>query len=249
MSYDVIGRTYSATRRADPRVAAQIRSAIGTAQRVVNVGAGTGNYEPTDVDVVALDPSPTMLRQRAAGASPALLAVAEALPFPDDAFDVAMATLSLHHWTDLDQGLHEMRRVAARQVIFFFDVAAAPNDLWLVDDYFPEMRDIETERRAPDAAAISRVLDVERVETVPVPADCTDGFGGAFWNRPEAYLDPSVQAGMSCFAQLDPETLARGTERLRRDLASGAWDARHSDLRAMHEFDLGYRLLIGEHPK
>jgi SAM-dependent methyltransferase len=177
------------------------------------------------------------------GAAPAVRAVAEALPFADRTFDAAMTTLTVHHWSNLERGLQEMRRVAARQVIFFFDVAAT-SGLWLLDEYFPDVMELPSERRAPDAAALARVLDVDRVEPVPVPADCVDGFGGCFWNRPEAYLDPQVQDGMSSFAQLAPETRARGTERLRRDLMSGAWDARHGELRTLREIDLGYRLLV-----
>jgi ubiquinone/menaquinone biosynthesis C-methylase UbiE len=243
--YEVIGRTYSTTRRADPRVAVRIRGGIGSARRVVNVGAGTGNYEPVDLDVVALDPSPTMRRQRPPPAAPAVLGGAEHLPFADDAFDVALAILTLHHWHDVAQGLREMQRVARRQVIFFFDVGCT-NDLWLIDDYFPQIVDLETERRAPDATKIANVLHVRHIEAVPIPADCTDGFAGAYWNRPEAYLDPGVQAGMSCCALLDPESVAQGTERLRRDLESGVWDERHGELRSMTEIDLGYRLLLAE---
>jgi SAM-dependent methyltransferase len=245
--YDSIGRSYAATRRTDPRIAARIHAELGDAQRVVNIGAGTGNYEPNGRFVVGLDPSVTMLRQRAADAAPAVLGAAEALPFSDGAFDAAMATLSLHHWVDLDRGLREMRRVAPKQVVFFFDTVWG-TELWLVDEYFPEIRELETERRAPDLAAMARVLDVQTVEPVPVPADCVDGFGGSFWNRPEAYLDPGVQAGMSSFAQLDRDALTRGTERLRDDLASGAWDARHGHLREMDELDLGYRLLVAGLP-
>ncbi len=245
--YDTIGRTYAETRRTEPRIEVQIHAALGNARRILNIGAGTGNYEPTDRDVVAIDPSVTMLAQRADGAAPAMLGVAERLPFREGAFDAAMTTLTVHHWTDIGRGLYEMQRVAARQVIFFFDPSST-GDLWLIDEYFPEVLDLMTERRAPDAQTIARFLDVRRVEPVPIPADCVDGFGGSFWNRPEAYLDPQVQAGMSSFAQLDPEIRRRGTERLREDLESGAWEARHAELRTMPEIDLGYRLLVAGLP-
>ncbi len=176
---------------------------------------------------------------------PRYWASAEALPFPENTFDVALTTLSLHHWSDVAQGLREMNRVAARQVIFFFDVGCT-TDLWLVDDYFPEIFELETERRAPDASTIAHMLHVVRIEPILIPADCTDGFAGSYWNRPEALLDPAVQAGMSCCALLDDATVARGTERLRRDLESGAWDARYGHLRTLPDIDLGYRLLIAE---
>jgi SAM-dependent methyltransferase len=240
--YETIGRTYSATRRADPRIAARLHAALGDAARVVNVGAGTGSYEPAGRAVVAVDPSPTMLRQRPPGAAPALLGVAEALPIPDGAFDAALAVLTLHHWQDLARGCAEMRRVARRQVVFFFERSWVSR-LWLVTEYFPEIAALESERHAPGTAQIARHLDVVHVEAVPVPADCTDGFGGCFWNRPEAYLDPTVQAGISSFSRLDAAARALGTERLRRDLESGEWDARHGHLRSLPERDLGYRVL------
>jgi SAM-dependent methyltransferase len=245
--YDTIGRTYTATRRSDPRLAAQIDAALGDAQRVVNVGAGTGNYEPVQRNVVALDPSLTMLQQRPADAPPAVQGVAEALPFPDASFDAALCVLTTHHWEDLEAGLRELQRVAARQVIFFFDVSYTA-ELWLIDDYFPEINDLETEIRAPGSDRFAESLNVLAIEPVPVPADCVDGFGGAYWNRPERYLDPVVQEGMSSFAQLDPAIRARGTEHLRRDLETGEWDARHGHLRAETSHDLGYRILIAGLP-
>lgn len=245
--YDTIGRTYAATRRADPRIAAQIDAALGDARTVVNVGAGTGNYEPAHCAVVALEPSLTMLQQRPAAAAPAVQGAAEALPFADRSFDAALCVLTTHHWADLEAGLQELQRVASRQVIFFFDVDFT-RELWLVDDYFPEINDLETEQRAPGTDRFAQTLAIQHVEPVPVPADCIDGFAGCYWGRPERYLDPVVQAGMSCFAQLDPGILARGMEQLRLDLESGAWDARHGDLRTKDSHDLGYRILTAGLP-
>jgi SAM-dependent methyltransferase len=245
--YDNIGRTYAATRRADPRIAAQIDAALGDAQRIVNVGAGTGNYEPSHRHVVALEPSITMIRQRPAGAAPSVQGAAEALPFKDASFDAALCVLTTHHWSDLEAGLQELQRVAPRQVVFFFDVDFT-RELWLIDDYFPEINDLETEQRAPGTDRFAQTLHVQHVEPVPVPADCIDGFAGCYWGRPERYLDPVVQAGMSCFAQLDPEILAHGMEKLERDLESGAWDARHGHLRTEPSHDLGYRILAAGLP-
>lgn len=244
--YDRIGRTYASTRNADPRIAAQITAALADAERVVNVGAGTGNYEPDDRFVVAADPSRTMLRQRRPRAAPAMQAAAEGLPFRDGSFDAALATLTVHHWNDLDAGLREMQRVARRQVVFYFEPDWA-NRLWLVPEYFPEVRMLPSERAAPGSRRLAAVLDVRRVEPILVPADCRDGFGGCYWNRPEAYLEPLVQDGVSFFAQLDDDVRRRGTEQLARDLESGAWDARHGRLRELSEIDIGYRLLVAGH--
>jgi SAM-dependent methyltransferase len=244
--YDTIGRTYSATRRADPRIAARITAALGNAASVVNVGAGTGSYEPDDRFVVAVDPSITMLRQRDPHAAPAVLARAEALPFGDGAFGAALACLTVHHWNDIEGGLREMARVARRQVVFYFEPAQSPST-WIVKEYLPEILELRSERNAPDLERLASTLAVQHVESVPVPADCADGFTGAFWNRPEAFLDPAVQAGSSSFCQLPPETLRAGMERLRRDLEDGTWDERHGELRTLREIDIGYRLLVAGH--
>lgn len=244
-AYDRIGRTYVRTRTTDPTVAAQIHAAIGPATRVLNVGAGTGNYEPggDDTTVVALEPSMTMIRQRAPGSAPVVQGVAEHLPFADGAFDAAMGTLTLHHWTDLTAGLAELRRVSRRQVLLLFDRTVS-HHFWLLEDYFPELREVASESTAPTADDLRAHLDVQRVEVVPIPADCADGFGAAFWNRPERYLDPDVLAGMSFTAVLEPDELRGGLDALAADLESGEWDRRHGHLREEPETDAGYRLVV-----
>jgi SAM-dependent methyltransferase len=241
--YDRIGTTYTRTRRADPRVAARLHTALGDARRVVNVGAGTGNYEPEDRDVIAVEPSPTMYSQRREDAAPVVRAVAGALPFPDATFDASLAVFTVHHWPDPERGLEELRRVARRQVFLSFD-PVLDHEFWLTTDYFPEILSLDTYGDAHASVGITRVLDVRTVEPMPVPADCVDGFAACYWNRPEAYLDPDVQAGISCLAMLPADVRERGTAHLRADLESGQWDARHGELRAMTELDVGYRLIV-----
>jgi SAM-dependent methyltransferase len=241
--YDKIGASYTRTRRTEPRVAAQIHAALGDARRVVNVGAGTGSYEPTNREVVAVEPSPTMISQRSPSSAPVLRAFAERLPFRDATFDAALAIFTVHHWRDTRRGLLELARVARRQVILSYD-AMVEQGFWLVDDYFPEIAALDDDNRAYTSREIARVLDVQRVEPVLVPTDCVDGFAACYWSRPESYVDPDVQAGISGLARLDPEVRARGTQRLRADLASGAWDARYGHLRTLTELDVGYRLLV-----
>ena len=243
-NYDRIGTSYARTRVADPRIEARIHAALGDARTVCNIGAGTGSYEPTDRVVVAVEPSQTMIAQRTKGAAPAVGAFAEHLPFPDDTFDVAMAVLTMHHWHDVATGLAEMRRIARRQVLFYFEPSFA-DDAWIVADYFPEILELESERNAPGRPDIERHLDVVSIEAVPVPADCVDGFAGCFWSRPEAYLDPLVYEGMSSFAQLPASQRDRGMQRLRAEIASGEWDRKYGHLRALGECDLGYRVIVG----
>ena len=241
--YDAIGRTYTATRATDPRIAARIWAALGDARTVVNVGAGTGNYEPPDRAVTAVEPSAVMIAQRPPGAAPAVQASAEALPFADASFDAAMAVLTLHHWSDWRGGCAELRRVARDRVVVFSWDPAYAGRMWLLPEYFPEHID-EDVAMFPSLADQAAALGAE-VEVVPVPWDCRDGFFSAFWRRPEAYLDPAVRAGISTLAKRSEPELADGLVRLRADLDSGAWARRHADLLQRDELDLGYRLLAG----
>lgn len=237
--YDRTARTYTATRRPDPRIAARIEAALGDARTVVNVGAGTGAYEPPGRVVVAVEPSAAMRAQRPPGAAPVVDARAEALPFPDGSFDAAMAVLTVHHWDDPAAGLRELRRVARRVVVLGFDPTWADR-LWLIRDYLPGV--LESDR--PGVQEAVAALGGARVESVPIPHDCTDGFLGAYWRRPEAYLDPVVRANISVLALLDDDVEAAFVERLRADLESGAWHAHNAGLLALEEVDQGYRLLV-----
>jgi SAM-dependent methyltransferase len=238
--YDSIGRTYTATRQTDARIAARIWSALGDARTVVNVGAGTGNYEPPDREVTAVEPSEVMIAQRPPQAAPAVQANAEHLPFADDSFDAAMAVLTLHHWADWRAGCAELRRVARARVVVFSWDPTYRRRMWLGPEYFDRLVDPDLERfpSLPEQAAALRA----EVEVVAVPWDCRDGFHGAFWRRPEAYLDPAVRAGISSLANREAE-LAHGLARLRADIDSGEWARRHADLLDLEELDLGYRLL------
>lgn len=240
--YERIGGGYARHRRSDPRIVAQIDRALGDARSVVNVGAGTGSYEPDGRRVVAVEPSAVMLAQRAARAAPAVRGIAEALPIADQAVDATLAVLTLHHWGDLHAGVRELQRVSRRQVVLHF-VPGQP--FWLADEYLQDVRDLET-AGIPTVEDVADLLGAARVEVVPVPPDCVDGFFSAFWRRPHAYLDPAVRASISYLAQLEPDTLAPGLERLRADLDSGAWARRHADMLAQDEFDGGYRLLVAD---
>ena len=240
--YERIGVGYAERRRPDPRIESRIYEALGDARSVVNIGAGAGSYEPTDRRVVAVEPTVQMLEQRSADAAPAVRAVAEHLPFPDASFDAALAVLTIHHWTDLERGLSELRRVARRQVILGFDVNRQ-GDMWLVRDYVPAWAELESEGEATLGRTLA-LLDNPRVEAVPVPADCTDGFGGAYWKRPEAYLDPSVRRSISSLARLPAYDVEPGLARLADDLATGQWHARNADILDLNELDLGYVLIV-----
>jgi SAM-dependent methyltransferase len=242
--YDVIGATYTQTRRSDPRIERQIRSALAGRSRILNVGGGTGSYETAGPVVAAIDPSPVMLAQRAPGAAPAVRGVAERLPFRDGAFDGALGIFTIHHWTDWRAGLAEVQRVAGRIVMLTWD-PAVQGLFWLTDEYVPESL-TDDRFMGPTFADLDDALGGIRVEPVPIPRDCVDGFFAAYWARPEAYLDPVVRAGISCCALLEQDLVEERMARLARDLESGAWDARHPGLRDQAELDVGYRLVISD---
>ncbi|MEZ5066240.1 MAG: class I SAM-dependent methyltransferase [bacterium] len=237
--YDRIGVGYSKHRRPDRRLASRIEEALGSARRVLNVGAGTGSYEPEHRRVLAVEPSVEMIGQRPAAAAPAIRADATRLPFPDRSFDATLAILTLHHWSDRMRGLAEMRRVARdRVVILTWD--PDHEGFWLGQEYFPEILAIDRPI-FPTLSEIRRAVGPLEVRTLPIPIDCADGFLGAYWGRPEAYLEPSVRAAISTFARIDPSD---GLARLRLDLDSGTWDRRYGGLRARTELDVGYRLVV-----
>ncbi len=242
MRYDSIGAGYANQRIADQRWERQIHAALGAASTVINVGAGTGNYEPTDRFVVALEPSSAMLAQRTRGV--AVNGVAEALPFPDGSFGVALAALTVHHWASQARGLAELRRVADRQVVTVFEQLIA-HKFWLVD-YFPEVLTQQVEINAPTPESLAKHLNVVDVQTLFVPQDMTDGVAAAYWQRPERYLLPEVQQSASLFALMPDDARRRGTERLRADLADGTWNERYGYLLNETQIDAGYRLVLAE---
>lgn len=242
--YNWLGTTYTATRREDPDLARQIHTALGDARTLVNVGAGAGAYEPPNRTVLAVEPSPVMIAQRPADAAPAVLATAERLPFVDGSFDAAMALHTVHHWSDPAAGLDELRRVARRVVVVAGD-AHVIDRLWLTAEYFPGMAFAARRDVQPQAIA-ERLGGRTEIRPLRVPVDCVDGFTEAFLARPDAYLDPEVRRNMSTFRLLPEDQVAAGVARLRHDLASGAWDARHGDLRRLSHLDTGLRIVVSD---
>jgi len=239
--YDTIGATYSVTRRTEPRIAAQVWAALGDAGTVLNVGAGTGSYEPSDRDVTAVEPSAIMRAQRPAGAALCVAATAESLPFDDKSFDAAMAFATVHHWQDPIAGLREMRRVARRVVVFTCDTSDRSwrRRFWLTRDYLPEV----AASRVGLATELARTIGA-RMEPVLIPWDCADGFFEAYWRRPAAYLDENVRRGISVWTSVGPDAEQRAVRSLRDDLASGRWVERNRDLLDLEAAELGLRLLV-----
>lgn len=242
--YDQIGVGYASQRAPDPRWIERIHRALQGHRTLVNIGAGAGSYEPAFMSVVGLEPSDIMIRQRSPSAAPAVCGIAERLPFSDSSFDVALAVLTVHHWTDPAAGLAEMRRVSRKQVVVTWDPEFFAREFWLVRDYLPEA--VERETQLATLATVSAHLNPGNIEVLPVPANCTDGFFGAYWRRPHAYLDSIVRRAISGLALLDRDVVSTAMRRLKSDLASGRWHARYSVLAELNEVDLGYRLVFAE---
>lgn len=213
-------------------------------QSVVDVGAGTGSYEP-EMTLIAVEPSAVMIAQRNAGLAPCVQGLAEALPLPANSFDASMAVLTVHHWSDIEAGISELLRVSRRRIVILTWDQDVLREFWLVRDYLPEAAALD-EARAIPISRLKALLPNARIEQVPIPHDCTDGFTAAFWRRPHAYLDPTVRAGISMLAQAQEEHLAGGLEALAADLESSRWQERYSHLLAVDELDVGYRLIISD---
>ncbi len=236
--YDTIGVNYSQVRQPDPRIAKVIDLALGDSKTILNVGAGTGSYEPADRQVIAIEPSLRMIEKRSPSAAAAIQATADRLPFEDGHFDASMAILTVHHWPDKEAGLREMRRVTRNQIVLLtFDPSHRP---WLID-YLPELADLD-EAQMPAMSDYGRWLGTVTTTPVLVPHDCSDGFLYAYWRRPEAYLDARIRSGSSSFWAID--NVDAGLQRLRQDLDSGDWEHRYAELLNLEEYDAGYRLVI-----
>jgi SAM-dependent methyltransferase len=242
--YDRIGSGYRAFRRPDPRIAAAVARALGDVRSLVNVGAGAGSYEPVEPRVVAVEPSSEMIRQRPPGSAPVVQASASELPFVDGAFEAALAVLTVHHWPDRARGLAELRRVARDLVVILTWDPDAPG-FWLVEDYFPALAVVD---RAifPTLAELRCTLGPVRATPLPIPHDCVDGFLGAYWRRPHAYLDAAVRGAISTFSKIGD--VGPGLAQLRQDLENGAWAERYGELLQWPDIDLGYRLVIAGRP-
>ncbi len=243
--YDAIGEGYARHRREDPALRARIAAALGDARSVVNVGAGTGSYEPRDRQVIAIEPSAVMAAQRPAQLPPAIRAHAHELPLHDAAVDAAMAILTVHHWDEhRERGVRELRRVTRGPIVILTFDAAVCARMWLPAEYLPEVAALDRET-FPTIDELAGWLggDVE-VQVVPVAADTPDATFAAFWAHPERVLDPEARAATSGWARMAPDVVRRAVGALSRDLRSGAWDASHGHLRTLAELDVGQRLLV-----
>jgi SAM-dependent methyltransferase len=243
--YDTIGAGYVATRREDPVLREHLHAALGDARTVVNVGAGTGSYEPRDRHVIAVEPSDVMAAQRPADLAPAIRASADDLPLRDGSVDAALAIVTVHHWDEgQEAGVRELRRVARGPVVILTYDPRVSGAMWLMADYLPEVAALDhTIFPAPERLAGWLGGDVE-IRPLPLRRDCRDWMLGSFWAHPERVLDPVARAGTSGFARMEPAIVDRVVAAVAADLDSGAWDARHGTLRDLDAYDVGLRLIV-----
>ena len=241
--YDRQAQSYSLIRKPDPRIEAVVHQALGEARSVLNVGAGTGSYEPLDRHVVAIEPSATMRSQRPAHLAPALIATADHIPFDDNSFDASMAMLTVHHWPDLEKGLGEMRRVTRGPCLVMSFDPDAHTDFWMFD-YVPEMQIVE-QQRYPKLNRIEAGLGGRcEVIALPVALDCTDRFQVALYGRPEAFLDEAVRRSQSAWNFLEDGVEDRFVAQLAADLRDGTWDKNYGHLRDQAFITCQLRLVV-----
>lgn len=237
--YDEIGANYSVSRCTDPKIMKQLYSELRGATRIVNIGAGTGSYEPEDVELVAVEPSSEMISQRKPVSHRVVQAFAEKLPFRDSSFSHAMTVLSMHHWENRDRAFSEINRVATEK---FVAITWDPNSdpFWLTRDYFPEFYDLD-KRNFPQLKELDKHFDEVEMSPLQIPHDCKDGFLAAFWKRPKAYLDSKVRRSISSFSKIDDAS--KGLRKLEDELVSGLWAENNRAILNFSSIDAGYRII------
>jgi len=237
--YDDIGNTYSVTRCTDPKIAEQLNHELQGATRIVNIGAGTGSYEPENIELVAVEPSSVMISQRKVGSHRVEQASAEQLPFENRSFSHAMTVLSMHHWQNRARAFREINRVVTEKfVAITWDPTSEP--FWLTRDYFPEIYEMD-KCIFPALEEIKEYFDEVIIRPLQIPSDCQDGFLAAFWKRPAAYLSSKVRQAMSPFSKV--KNLSEGLQKLEDDLANGAWAGKNQAILGLSYLDVGYRVI------
>ena len=240
VDYDNLAIEYLNYRAPDPRIGAAIWKHIPAGGTVLNVGAGQGSYEPNDCAVIAIEPSQEMIARRSSTKAPAVQGIAEHLPFDVDCFDTSLAILTIHHWQDLRQGLSELKRVTRGKIVIL-TWNGVIGDFWL-PEYLPCIERIDKDLFPPIDELCNILGAHTEVEPIDIPHDCSDGFMGAYWRRPEMYLNASARQAISTFSRVGD--VKNGLDHLRDDLDSGRWHRKHKSLMQKTTLDCGYRLVV-----
>lgn len=246
-NYDKYGQQYSGHRQTDPRIAEFVFKELAESTTILNVGAGSGSYEPDNKYVVAVEPSIVMRNQRIANNKvPAINAKADSLPFDDDSFDTSMAMVTVHHWPDIKKGLSELKRVSRKKVVIMTFDPDRLDHFWNAE-YFPEVIEIEKKRYPTNDFIVECLGGNCNIISIPIPFDCVDGFQEAFYGRPEAFLNKEVRLNQSAWGFLPDGTEEEIVKRLADDLASGNWDKKYGNHRELKEFTCALELIVAKY--
>ena len=236
--YDTIGANYNLTRRADPYIAGRLLYFLDPQKngRYLDVGCGTGNYTialaNAGLHLFGIEPSLEMLndaRRRHAGIF-WLQESAEQINIDDESFAGAIATLTIHHWTDIQQGFKEIARILkwGGKFVLFTTTPVQMEGYWL-NHYFPQMLQASI-AKMPSFELVTDALDVagfeiKTTEKYFIKDDLQDKFLYCGKNDPAVYLDEIVRKGISSFAALaNKAEVNHGIARMRHDLKTGGFE-------------------------
>lgn len=233
--YDKIGIDYNTTRKADPLLVERLyfHLAPEKGKKYLDIGCGTGNYTVAlnrkGVDFIGLDPSREMLKiaQTKNNNVSWHKGKAEKIPFEDKAFDGAIATLTLHHWSDLSHGFNELRRVLkpGGNLVVFTSTPKQMEGYWL-NYYFPKMLQ-DSIQQMPKFEAVEKSLkesgfEIKTTEKYFVKPDLKDLFLYAGKHNPTLYLNEQIRKGISSFSSLaHTYEIVSGLDQLQADITSG----------------------------
>ncbi|MDN4595427.1 class I SAM-dependent methyltransferase [Polycladomyces subterraneus] len=234
IAYNRIGKTYDATRRADPEILRRLLRHLSAAQGepVLEVACGTGNYTTALAEaglrMTGVDVSDVMLSRARSKSAEVNWVQADAvqLPFADGSFRGALTVLAVHHLHDVVSVFREVYRVLDQGRYVIFTSSPEQMEQYWLNAYFPTMMQKAMERM-PSVGQVADWLKeagftLVEAETYLIPEDHQDAFLYGLKHRPGAYLDPQVRAGISAFAQLaDEQEVTEGCCKLERDIVSG----------------------------
>jgi ubiquinone/menaquinone biosynthesis C-methylase UbiE len=252
--YDSIGKDYNTNRAADCRVVAVLKDLLNLPKgaTIADIGAGTGNYANAIADlgykVEAIEPSKEMQNQAISNDRVRWLqGTAEAIPLEEHSVNGVIVILALHHFANVKSAAKEIARVCSMGPIVVFTMDPRESERFWFDDYFPEIMQQVYRVFPPINEVVRSIAAVGKwradITKFPLPQDLIDKNMCSGWGIPEIYLDKQMRRNTSGFAQASPEVVGRGTERLRNDLQSGAWDKKYGSLRIREYFDAGFRFL------
>lgn len=253
-TYDEIGATYNGTRQADLYLTGRLLDLLQPApdKLYLDIGCGTGNYTialaDKDVNFYGVEPSETMLQEARSRHKKItwLQGTAENIPVVNNLFDAAIATLTIHHWNDLNKSFSELHRVLKDngKIVLFTSTPEQMEGYWL-NHYFPEMLK-KAASQMPSFAIIEQAcmvngFEIKNTEEYNIQDDLQDRFLYIGKNNPELYFDENIRSGISAFAALANEDETQsGLLKLRADLQNGTFKS----VKDQYENELGDYLFI-----